>query len=819
PTNRPTVTDKAWGNVGLYEVVIMGITHERTKEGGANYNFYHNAVQSASTMEILPENYIAPSAAGNMFQLMVSMPGTAFSIRVYNRTLTEAEMAQNKLADLAYYFGLDVSRVLELADMMGEASSHLYKSLENLSFNMAQEDAQRVLDNYVAATWLSFDTVGVRKGDADYTRYYFTCNPAAVIAMVGVGYTVEMGALINVGKNVAPTLEGDAYDYRLNMYGSASGRNSAFYVDEDTFGVTVRYTDTDKAAGLANVFVRGYIKMTDENGEVTIYYADASAEIAKQDNLFKLYDSMLSNAGLRSDAGTLNRMRTVIEKCYTTRYVYVDAAAEAGGNGSADAPYRSFASGFAACKDILSKNGIPLRLVMMLADGEYGIYETQELSDTDIAYKYTSFEITSESGKSTLTTTKEIDTPFEKYSSYIWVTQLEKEEDGSYPCFRYLYVDGEIADLAYNGGRYTADTVTKYVSGYERTYDGPWGKAYEKYKNKSLTKDTKSGYPASRRDLDALFEKYKKGFLALREAETKFNAGGMTPATECDDTTDAEYVAYFNQFKLRILVLADMKKQYSRLDGTPTQNYQDFIKYSAKDFDDSAYRTEYETVRTHISKNLDQLSLSSFDTYNAMVESDAMADSKYYLREELVGDLHDAIAAGKARNEAALKALEEKYAASDANTQALLQPELEKARLKTGEYTWFRYALEDCGPEMYQAGQWWHNIVHVNGVDYDDYVIDSSGKKHVAVYMEPEEYKNFFIHKTYQMTGRYVFMKNALAYVDSQGEYYYDEPTGKLYYYWAGDISDKSFARATSDYMLYFKNADNITVSGLRITG
>ncbi|MBO5653391.1 MAG: right-handed parallel beta-helix repeat-containing protein, partial [Clostridia bacterium] len=90
---------------------------------------------------------------------------------------------------------------------------------------------------------------------------------------------------------------------------------------------------------------------------------------------------------------------------------------------------------------------------------------------------------------------------------------------------------------------------------------------------------------------------------------------------------------------------------------------------------------------------------------------------------------------------------------------------------------------------------------------------------HVAVYMEPEEYKNFFIHKTYQMTGRYVFMKNALAYVDSQGEYYYDEPTGKLYYYWAGDISDKSFARATSDYMLYFKNADNITVSGLRITG
>jgi hypothetical protein len=107
----------------------------------------------------------------------------------------------------------------------------------------------------------------------------------------------------------------------------------------------------------------------------------------------------------------------------------------------------------------------------------------------------------------------------------------------------------------------------------------------------------------------------------------------------------------------------------------------------------------------------------------------------------------------------------------------------------------------------------------VQGVDYEDYVIDASDKKHVAVYLEPEEYKDFYVHRGYFIKGRNVFMKNALIYVDGEGEYYYDEVAGKLYYYSEDGVSGKSFERGTNDYMLYFKNAKNITVSNLHITG
>ena len=120
---------------------------------------------------------------------------------------------------------------------------------------------------------------------------------------------------------------------------------------------------------------------------------------------------------------------------------------------------------------------------------------------------------------------------------------------------------------------------------------------------------------------------------------------------------------------------------------------------------------------------------------------------------------------------------------------------------------------------MHQAGQWWYNIVHIQGVDYEDTVVDENGDTHVAVYLVPKEYANFYVHGHYKMKGRYVYVKNALDYVDSEGEYYYDEPTGKLYYYSESGVDGKRLARPTNDYMFVFNDVANITFSNLRITG
>ena len=830
--NTPKRTDYSWGDLEIDEAVIMSVTHKRTDDG-ETYKFYHNAKQSCADVMITPQEYISPSDAGNMFRLMVGMAGTAYALRVYDRELTQGELVQNKLADLSYYFGLDISEALELANLMGDAASYLYESLDKITFTMDPNEAQALLDNHVAATWVAFENVAVRKGNTDGLRFYFTCNSDSVVAMANAGYSVEMGAVVNLGKNVLPTIEGDAFDYKLSMYSSAAGRNMAFFVDDDTFAVTVRYNNTDKAAALANVKVRGYVKLTNNTtGEESIYYSDPLSDVAQQNNLFELYDAMLlSNEAVQKDIAVVNRMSQVIEKCYTYQTVYVNAAAAAGGDGTKDAPYQTFADGFAACKEILSKNGIPLRLAMQLADGTYAIYETQELTAADSPYKYSYFEITSASGNTTLTTTKDITCDFEQYADNIWVAQLDKEEDGAYPCFRYLYVDGKIAELSYNGRREMSDVATtSYTAGFERSFDGPWNEAKKLYDAGTISLNSTSSY--TRQDLIDSFEYYKLGFLALKEVETTFKAGTLTPTTvsgvSLNDADDREvYLEFYESLKMRRLVIEDMKKQFSALSDTLSgiEKRAKFLAFKAKDFSDDAYKKAFDTLNEIIRQPLESMNIDHIKAYEPMVENTALADSKYYLNVELVGDLVAAINAGEARHAIAYDAFmaryNAEYATADEAGKAALDAEKVELAAKTkqyGEFTWFRYALEGCGPEMFQAGEWWQNVVHVRGVDYGD-TVKKDGKTYVAVYLEPDEYKDFYVHRNYTITGRNVFMKNALAYVDSEGEYYYDEITGKLYYYSEDGVDGKTFERGTNDYMLYFKNAHNITISGLHITG
>ena len=837
PENKPRVTDKTWGNLELNEVVVYSITHARTEDGGAVYGFYNNATQACSNMVITPEEYIAPKDAAQEFQLMLGLPGTAYAIRVYDRTLTPAEIAQNKLADLAYYYGLDITRALELADLMGDASAFLLDSLAKLSFTMDREEAQQLLDNRIAATWIAFENIGVRKGDTDATRFYFTCNADSVTALADVGYQVEMGAIVNVNKNVAPTIEGNGYDYRLTMYAAGLGRNSAFFVDEDTFAVTVRYGTADKTAGLMNVMVRGYVKLTSPDGAEFIYYADPPPDTGDTDNLFVIYDGMLARVTQAGEYDTLNRMNKTLDQCYAKQTVYVNAAADTDGNGTKDAPYRSFAAGFAACKEILARNASPLRLTMLLADGVYGIYETQELSGKEVPYQYTSFEITSENGNTTLTTTKNLALDFEEYTDNIWVAQLEKEADGTYPCFRYLYIDGKIADLAYNGRLHTTDAGVSYTTGFKyyvvgdedrgawQDFDGPWYAAKKLYDKGTLSFDSPNPY--TREDLKASFEHYKLGFLALREVETQFAAGNLKPTSASQESSDPEYLEFYEFLKIRRLVVEDMKKQFNALDSSLSgvQKREKFASFTAKDFTDATYVNAFKKLNETIRQPIESMSLSHITAQEPMVENTAREESKYYLRVELIGDLTDAMNAGEARHAAAYAAFmvqyDAEYDTADEAGKAALDAKKAELAAKTKEYgelTWFRYALEDCGPEMFQAGEWWQNMVHVCGVDYEDYVIEN-GQKHIAIYLEPEEYKDFYVHRSYDIKGRNAYMKNALIYVDSEGEYYYDEFNGKLYYYSEDGVSGKNFERGAHDYMLYFKNAKNITISNLHITG
>ena len=810
------IQDTSWAKATIDAVETYVIVHDYDK-GTSSYKLYNNGVAVAEK-NYTSDVYKTPEEAGNKFQLMLGVAGTAYSIRVYDRALSKDEILRNKVADIVTYYELDISKLGALLNVLGDKSSALLASLAQIPMDTTAAEAQKILDASMTAAWLSFEGVGVRKGaDRDGIRYYFTCQTAAVDVLALQGYQIDVGVLLNVGKNDVPTIVKGTYDYKISTYDSAAGRNAGFFVDNNTFALTLLYEDVEKITGLTQILARGYVSIIAPDGTESIYYADVNmGEGADADSLFAVYDFMSSHDSVRAQGDTLNRIKATMERCYERVLIYVSASAAAGGDGSKSAPFRSFAAGFAKSKELLAKVNAPTHFVLTLADGEYGIYEDQVLSAEDMFYRYATLEITSTTGRATLTTTKDLTESFTKYMGNIWVCQLAKEADGSYPCFRTLYVDGKLADVAYSTDRYSVDD-NPYISMYPHTYDGSWGRAYDLYKAGILTADSVSGY--DRADLDADFEAYKEKFLALMDMELQFKEETLTmdSVPTLEDPTEA-YLTAFNNYKVTRLVLAEMKEWYDNHRGTATQKAADYPSLEPSRYtDNKEYTDRFDALKKQIKEDA---SVGTWSRYYPMVETTAVAEkAKYYIHEDVVGDLRAEMEAGRKRQQAAYDALLAKYKAASDAEKAELEDDLALAAEKVADDSWYRFALEGYGPEMRLNGQWWANIIHVAGVDYNDTVIDKNGDTHVAIYLELDEYRNYQIRVGYSNEGRYVCMQDALCYVDSADEYYYDELTGKLYYYSEGGVSGKRFARGTNDYMFVFHSVRNVLITDLTFTG
>jgi hypothetical protein len=68
----------------------------------------------------------------NPFEAMFGLPGAVFTIRVYNRTLTEAEHLQNKFADIMTYFDVDPDEYYALAE---EVRPTVHRMVAELGFD------------------------------------------------------------------------------------------------------------------------------------------------------------------------------------------------------------------------------------------------------------------------------------------------------------------------------------------------------------------------------------------------------------------------------------------------------------------------------------------------------------------------------------------------------------------------------------------------------------------------------------------------------------------------------------------------------------
>ncbi len=616
--------------------------------------------------------------------------------------------------------------------------------------------------------------------------------------MKAEGTTVEIGVLQNIGKNAVPTL--DAFDEKTVAYTSASGKVSSLFTDGDTFAIIVPYDSLTKENILKSISTRGYVKMIYANGKSLTYYLDTE-NLAPQ-NLFEGYGEALENA--TAGSALADYFSEKMESCYDTLTVHLNASAASKGNGSSASPFKNFADAFDAAKAALKATKLPLHVVLSAADGVYSVSEPQTLTSEEMAYKYSDFTILSANGGAILTTGVDMNGSFSAQGGNIYTYQFEKDANGNYPAFRQLLVNGERADLAYNGGKY-AVTEEMTLTGFDRPFEAVWQTAVDEALAGRLT--FTSAVPANfaaSAELTELYEYYRPRAIAYAEVVALYNGLSHTSKNESSNTalsgadpttsSDEGYTEAFALYQQLYLGRYKAECEARYYDQTLFKNYDTNYgpDYSLSDYTDRSVDKAKEYAYRHARYYIyGQAKVKGDNSYVAVYEIpfdkregyDAQSLGKFYIAESVIGaGVLDTVRSAGAEN--------------------------------------YKTALTGLGVEISFTFQYMLNVLDLNGVDLNDYYV-KNGEKHYAVYLE--DYANMQtpsgLSGKYSLEGYFVYAANHVSYLDKNNEYYYDEATGTLYYYSTEGVAGKTFAHASSDYILMLDGVSNVTIKDFSFTG
>lgn len=561
-TRNHKTTENAWRFTNLDDVVTYSIDYERLSEAGKGRYTFYNDYENIAAFNIEEKEFITNAKANNAFQLMVGMPGGVFSVRVYNRVLTDAEKIQNHAADLVYYYDLNTDFLDQVLSYFEDDPTIVFRGFSDLGFDMAKDEAQAIFDARLCAIWLGFEEVGIRNDYTEGLRYYFTMDETTATTMIREGFKIEIGAIVNVGQNARPTLDGYNYDYKIVAYDSVGGKNAGFFIDENTFAVTVKAASANKLAMLTQLSVLGYVRLTDADGKVIDYYVDTAYDHYTPDSFFSVYNYMMKKGSPVKDVDLRDHLETITDGCYEKEYIYLNAGAGTGGNGTKDAPYSDFETAFAAAKAKLPDINKPTNLYLMAADGVYEMRDIVTLDGSEMPYEYARLVITSENGKSTLTSNKVIDSNgFVKTEGSVWTYQFTADANGEYPYFRYLYVNGKIADMAHNGANnmYTADE-TRYMTQFYRWEITPWLNAKYMWEAGKLKHDTLY-YPLEKVALNSSFAHYRDQYLVYEDIS--YLGKNILPTTQPKaKNASTYYLELFETNKHNKLIYGELESLY-----------------------------------------------------------------------------------------------------------------------------------------------------------------------------------------------------------------------------------------------------------------
>ncbi len=781
--------DKCFGSLTFGDIVnysiALDLLEENDEDLAATYTITLDGKESLVS-EITGAMYMTnDKVIDKRFEMWRDMAGTYYSVRIYNRLLSEAEKIQNHVADVCYYLGLDTSLLEETLSKVPDKST-VFKAFAHFDFNMSKEEAQSDLDNGMAGIWVMSDGVAVKQDMSDAIRFYFTLQNSSIAAIMKAGFALELGVLLNVNDGSMPSLTDGTYDYRFVTFDSVAGAYQQYFVDEDTFAITLSYVDGNIDLYNQNIRVATYVKLTTTAGEELMFYGGlAGAEYGEITSFFTVMNYLSKTESVQG-SDLAEYVSDTVESCYYDYTVHFDSNAESGGNGSADAPYTDFTDAFEACNNALVTLERPTNVRLFVAGGTHVISEIVEFDFDEITYPYYYYTIEGDylaEELPELTTAVGIsasDFAAVAGKTGLYVYQFAPNAEGKYPEFRNLYVDGMTAEIAYGTSNAAHKGIAPELNRFGRYLDGTYLKA-KYYFDKGVLADhsPEVEYAAlpERTDLIASYTAHYNGFMTL---------GGAYTWTVPTDEAQLNNVLY--------LSLASV-----------------------------------EALRDTVEERLAELEVSKaeWEAEVARLEA-AVADAKAALAAAIADYEAKLEAAGKSNaTEEEKGAYVIAKAVMDEATAVLATLEAELAEAKPMVYdvtTAYKVALKGLQVELYHAGEWCFNLLHVEGIDFDD-VVYYYDERHdeveecVAVYVRKDHLTGMGMPKGGDTDGYYFSVQNALAFVDSEGEYYYEVETGKLYYYTQYDLADMTFSYPTLDNMMVFYDANNLVISDLTIWG
>ena len=216
--------------------MVEDVETEIEKEGfNTIFSIYKNAgLYSAGSVDA--ENYTAGNAD---FWMSAQRPTDFFSLRVYDRALTVGELMQNRAADIALYYGLNLTLDLVQDD---ELKAKLVKALEGASFELgADAKAAKALELQAAVDAIApaekLDGVASLYVQDGMTALYTAFAGDAYVDLANGKWTDRVsGAVATLGNKQYWTVGANGGVSNTQIWGS--------YID-GTFSATGAYNNAD----------------------------------------------------------------------------------------------------------------------------------------------------------------------------------------------------------------------------------------------------------------------------------------------------------------------------------------------------------------------------------------------------------------------------------------------------------------------------------------------------------------------------------------------------------------------------------------------